>query len=74
MAETEKGNILVCNSLCEINEDLSVDLADKWESNFSVDLDLISISVDFECGSDFLEGGQIGAIPGEQARFSLESG
>ena len=58
LAETEEGNVFVGDSLSQVSEDFSIDLSEERNCNLSIDLNLVSVTIDLDGGRDVLVGGQ----------------
>ena len=54
LADLEKRNVFKSNLVFEINKDFSGSVADEGNLNLSVDLNLVSISINFGCASQVL--------------------
>jgi hypothetical protein len=56
-------------SLGCVDEDFSIDLSEDWNLNFSVNVNLVSLSIDLSGGCDLLECDKVLAIEGVEGNI-----
>lgn len=74
MAELEHWNVFVSNwgINVEVEEDFSGGVTDEWDLDFTVELEHVSIAIDFHGSGEILEGFKLRTVPFVTSNISLE--